>query len=126
MAMRTACADRGLAVGDHGARLRAGHEAAVGPVGAIDERLRHGLQSRPLGGGEQLRVGLAEDRQRRVVLRGGGDDSLRLGVVVDRRVVQRAVRLDVVDLGAGDLGEGVERAELVEHGVAQLAGARCR
>ena len=40
----------------------------------------------------------------------------------DAGVVQRPVRLDVGDAGAGDLGEGIERAELVEHDIAQLVG----
>ena len=41
-------------IGEHASRLPTGHETAVGPVGAICERLGHGLQPCLFSGRQQL------------------------------------------------------------------------
>ena len=64
----------------------------------------------------------AEDAQARVVGAHGLDYRRGLGLVPDHRVVERPVRLDVADPAAGDAGEGVQRAELVEHVGGQVVG----
>ena len=70
---------------------------------------------------EQRRPRRSEHGQRRVVLVGCLHDRSGLIWVAGTGVVQRSVRFHVGDPGAGHLGEPVERSELVQHGVAELA-----
>jgi hypothetical protein len=110
-----------LRVVQHRARLPARHERSTCGVGAVGERLVHGTQAGALRGGEQGRAGQAEDGEPPVVRADGVDHGGGLALVRDHGVVERAVRLDVGDTRARDTGEGVERAELVEHRVGELA-----
>ena len=109
-----------VGIGEHAVGLAARHQTTVGPVRTIGECLRDAFEPGGVRSGEQLRAGQTEDRERRVELGGGLDERSGGGRVGRRRVVQRAVGLDVGDLGAGDLGERVERTELVQHGVAEF------
>ena len=108
-----------VGIGEHAVRLAARHQPTVGPVGAVGECLGDAFESGGVRGGEQLRAGrprIASDGS----YSAAASTSAGSGRVGRRRVVQRAVGLDVGDLGAGDLGERIERAELVQHGVAEL------
>ncbi len=97
-----------------------GTSCAVGQVVPVGEALGHHPQSGPLGELGQHGPGWAEHGQFRVVVADRGDQRRRLRLVPGGGVVERAVRLEVADPGAVRPAERVERAELVEHLVAQF------
>lgn len=73
-----------------------------------------------LAAGGPSRAG--QHRQGRVVITHCPDNSGGLLLVLDRRVVQRAMRFDVAHPGASHRAESVEGAELVEHIPGQFVG----
>jgi len=101
-------------IGQHRAGRRAGNQRAGSGVAAVGERLRDGAE--PVRGGDrqQRRAGQAEHRQRRVDGQHRVHDRAGLRLVRHRRVVQRAVRLDIADGGAAGGGQRLQRADLVD------------
>ncbi len=94
------------------------HQLTVGQVGTVGEGLEQQRHPGRLG---QLPlapvVGQGQDHQRQAGPVGGAGDQHRhqQRIVAHQIVVQRAVRLDIGELGAGRAAEGAQRAELIQH-----------
>ena len=112
--------DDGGRVVDHRARLAPRHQRSVRLVGAVGEGLGHHAQPLPLARAQQLRVGQPEEDER--VVHGGHGPGDRVGqrVILRRHVVERAVRLHVLQPHALGGGEARERPDLVGDRVLEL------
>jgi hypothetical protein len=115
LALAPALSSRGGGgIGDERAGLGAGHERAVGAAGAIGEALAEVGQAAGGGGLEERAARRADDGERAAERLGGtveqGGGERRGGGDV---VVERAVRLDVLDSEAGDARDGVEGGALL-------------
>ena len=88
--------DDRVGIVDDGARLAPRRQRAVRLVGAVGKALRG--QRRPGGVArpQQLRAGEPEQEQRRIERGDRARDGVRQRAVLDRHVVERAVRLDVL------------------------------
>ncbi|KAG0764662.1 hypothetical protein G6F22_018179 [Rhizopus arrhizus] len=98
----------------HGALLAAGNQCALRGIGPVGEGLGHHAQAALSRQREQGRTGQADQRQRRVDLKDGGDDVVALARVMRNGVVQRAMRLDVADLRARGRRQALERTDLID------------
>ena len=111
----------GLVAGEQIAGLSTRDERAVGEVAPVDESLVHEGEAAFACPAGDRRTGETEQREGGVEVGDGAGHGIRLRVVGDDPVVERAVRLDVGDAGSRDPGDAVERRQLVEHVGVQLA-----
>ena len=102
--------------------LAAGDQGSVGVVRAVRERLRDAAQAGGLGLGEGEGTRKEQQRQVRPERLHRVDDGLGVRLVVDDRVVEGPVRLDVAHLSPVGPGQGLEAADLVEDVVGQFGG----
>jgi hypothetical protein len=102
-----------------------GRQLTIDQIGAVGEGLEHQWHIRLI---RQLQftlvVGQRQHHQRQAlaVSRAGLQHGGEQGIVAHQVVVQRAMRFDVGQLGAGGAAEGLQRAELIQHQRGDLFG----
>ena len=109
-----------IGIMNDGARLCTRHERSVRPIRSIRERLARGAQACRDSSRGELRLGQAEEYERGI----DGGDREGNGVcdtpIANGDVVQRAVRLDVLQAGAGLRGNRRERVNLTNYEICNL------
>lgn len=110
----------GEGVADHGLWILAWHELAIGLVVAVGEDLQRRAQAAGLAGLRQRRCGRGQQDQLAVDVAHGLRDQVRSVCIGAGEVVECAVWFDVRDAGAVDVGQGLQRADLVGQQRAQL------
>ena len=114
-AMRTARFTTSSTILHHCARFRPRDQRAVGFVRAVRKAFGDDAQSCGLPGADQRGVGRAKQNQLAIECRHGSRDGRREDLVSRGHVVQRAVRLDVLQSHAFGRRHTGDRRDLIEH-----------
>jgi putative flippase GtrA len=106
--------DDGSRIGEHGTGRRPPRERAIGLVRSIREGLSSNAKSAGHPRFEQLRIGRRQQHQRRIERRHGANDARRQIAISSCHVVERAVRLHVLERDTLRTRHACDSRDLVE------------